>query len=80
MSFDCESEGLIRFRNSKSDKVGSFDSLGIVVIPAVYNDASPFRNGLTTAITGAKRICWEGGEFSKDNPCERWSWKGDRAC
>ena len=76
MSFDCESEGLIRFRDSKSDKVGYFDSLGTVVIPAVYSDASPFRNELAMVITGAKRICWEGGEFSKDNPCEHWGWKG----
>jgi len=52
------------------------DSLGVVVIPAVYSDASPFRNGFATAIMGAKRICWEGGEFSKDNPCEHWGWDG----
>ena len=76
MSFDCESEGFIRFRDSKTDMVGYFDSFGNVVIPAVYNDATPFRNGLAMAITGAKRICWEGGEFSKENPCEHWNWEG----
>lgn len=79
MAFDCESEGLIRFRDSKSDKVGYFDSLGVVVIPSIYNDASPFRNGLAKAIIGAKRICWDGGEFSKDNPCEHWSWEGGQS-
>ena len=76
MAFDCESEGFIRFRDSKTDMVGYFDSLGNVVIPAVYNDATPFRNGLAMAITGAKRICWAGGEFSEENPCEHWSWEG----
>ena len=75
-AFDCESEGLIRFRDSKTDSVGFFDSLGVVVIPAAYNDASPFRNGLAAVITGAKKICWDGGEFSSENPCEHWDWKG----
>jgi hypothetical protein len=79
MAFDCESEGLIRFRDNNSDKVGYFDSLGNVVIPAVYNDASPFRNGLAAILTGAKRICWDGGEFSKTNPREHWDWKGGQS-
>lgn len=78
-SFDCESEGFIRFRDSKSDKVGFFDSLGTVVIPALYDDASPFRNGLAVAISGAKKICWEGGEYSKENPCEHWNWSGGKS-
>jgi hypothetical protein len=76
MNFDCESEGKIRFRDRKSDKVGYYDSRGHIVIPAAYSDALPFRNDVAIALRNAKRICWEGGELSEKNYCEHWRWKG----
>jgi hypothetical protein len=75
-TLDCESEGKIRFRDKKTDQVGFFDRNGKITIPAVYNDALPFYNGLAIVIRNAKRICWEGGESTVQNPCEHWSWKG----
>ncbi len=76
-TLDCEQEGKIRFRDGITDKVGFFDKDGKVVIPAVYNDAHPFYNGLALTIKDAKRMCWNGVEYSKENSCEHWSWIGN---
>jgi len=76
MEFDCESEESIRFRDSATDKVGFYDATGRVIIPAEYNYALPFRNGLAVALKNAKRICYHGGEYSKEKRCEHWNWKG----
>jgi len=73
---DCEREGKIRFRDRISDRVGVFDQHGKVVVPPVYNDMTPFNNGLAWAIRGAGRECWEGGKYDVKNPCEHWAWKG----
>ena len=73
---DCENENKIRFRDPKTDTVGFFDKNGQVVIPAIYNDITSFHNGLAVTIREGKRMCWEGGEYSKENPCEHWSWVG----
>jgi hypothetical protein len=75
-TLDCENENKIRFRDHKTDKVGFFDQNGKVILPAIYNDASPFYNGFAVVIKDAKRICWEGEEYSNKNPCEHWGWKG----
>ena len=74
---DCENENKIRFRDSKTDKVGFFDKNGNVVIPAMYSDATSFHNGLAITIRDGKRMCWNGSEYSKENPCEHWSWAGN---
>jgi hypothetical protein len=76
-ALDCENEDKIRFRDPKTDKVGFFDKNGKVIIPAIYNDAREFHNGLAIVIKDAKRICWEGKEYSKENQCEHWSWIGN---
>lgn len=76
-TLDCENEDKIRFRDSKTDKVGFFDKNGKVTIPAIYNDAGKFYNGLAIVIKDAIRMCWEGNEYSKENQCEHWSWKGN---
>lgn len=76
-TLDCENEDKIRFRDPKTDKVGFFDKNGNVTIPAIYNDAKKFNNGLALVIKDAKRMCYEGKEFSKENPCEHWFWKGN---
>lgn len=59
---DCESEGFIRFRDTKTDKVGMFNRNGDIVIPAEYNAMTRVRNGLIIALKGATKKFWEGGE------------------
>jgi len=59
---DCESEGFIRFRDKKTDKVGMFNRNGDVVISAEYNDLTRVRNGMIIALKGAKKKIWDGGE------------------
>lgn len=76
MSYDCEQEGKIRFRDAKTDKVGFFATDGKVTIPAVYNDAQPFYNGLAVVIYNGKRVCADGSAVDAKNPCEHWSWAG----
>ena len=67
-SSDCESEGFIRFRDIKTDKVGMFNKNGDVVIPAIYNELSNVKNGMIIALKGAERKFWDGGEH--------YSWDG----
>ncbi|SEJ72082.1 WG containing repeat-containing protein [Dyadobacter sp. SG02] len=74
-TYDCESDGKIRFRDTIRDKVGFFDNNGRVVVPAIYNDASRFQNGMAMVIKDAKRVGWDGEDCEKGD-CEHWSWKG----
>lgn len=71
-SSDCECEGYIRFRDSKTQKMGMFNSKGDIAIPAIYNYLDPVRNGIILAQTGAHRYkgkqdehspIWEGGKY-----------------
>lgn len=65
---DCEQEGFIRFKDSKSDKVGLLNRAGDVVIPAMYNDLSVVKNGMIVALLGATKksdgehFRWIGGK------------------
>lgn len=67
-SLDCESEGFIRFRDHKIDKVGIFNKNGDVVVPAQYNDLTRVRNGMIVALKGAEKrylgehYSWVGGK------------------
>ncbi|MDR7130633.1 hypothetical protein J2X69_002989 [Algoriphagus sp. 4150] len=72
---DCESEGFIRFRDRKTDKVGMFDRNGEVVIPAVYDDLSQVKNGLVTALKDKEKKFWEEHNHSG---CEHFSWTGGK--
>lgn len=71
-SYDCECEGYIRFRDSKTQKMGMFNGKGDIAIPAIYNYLDPVRNGMILAQTGAHRYkgkedehssIWEGGKY-----------------
>ena len=53
--FDCESEEKIRFKDYKKRMVGFLDRNGNVIIPAIYNDASRFHNGIALAFKDAKK-------------------------
>ena len=70
-SFDCESEGFIRFSDKKKSTVGMFSSEGIVVIPADYNFLSQVRNGLIIGVKGGRKEYW-----NNDSTDEHWSIKG----
>lgn len=71
---DCESEGKILFKDRKKDRVGYFNKNGIVIIPATYNIATPFYNGLAMALRNAKHQCWDTEEDTLT--CEHLSWVG----
>ncbi|ALW84111.1 hypothetical protein AUC43_02760 [Hymenobacter sedentarius] len=75
-TFDCESEGKIRFRDRTKDRVGFFNHSGTAIIPAIYNYAEPFYNGLAVALIGARSKCWSGEKDTMH--CEHPSWVGGR--
>jgi hypothetical protein len=70
---DCESEGFIRFRDKKTDKVGLFDKNGDIVIPANYDALSRVHNGLISALKNAKKEYWAKHE---ESGCNHYSWEG----
>jgi len=70
---DCESEGFIRFRDSKTDKVGMFDRTGKIVVPAIYNDLTRVRNGMIIGLKGAEKKYWD---KDKHSDCKHFSWTG----
>jgi WG containing repeat len=74
--FDNLIEDKIRFRDKKTDKVGFFNKNGKIIIPAVYNDARPFHNGLALVVHNGKRVCLDGSMYNDSAPCEHWSWNG----
>lgn len=65
-SFDCESEGFIRFTHD--GKTGLFDAEGNIAIPAEYNALSRAMNGMVYGLKNAQKqhhgehYSWEGGE------------------
>lgn len=73
-----EREEKIRFRDKKTDRVGFFDKNGKVVIPAIYNDAGDFHNGLAKIMKNGVRKCWreDNGKQPEYPNCEHWSWEG----
>lgn len=73
-----EYEGKIKFSDSKTEKIGFFDINGKVVIPAIYNDAGDFHNGIAMIMKDGVRKCWkeDNGFQSKYPDCEHWSWEG----
>ncbi len=72
---DCESEGFIRFRDKKTDKVGMYNGKGEIVIPAQYDDLTRVRNGLVAALKGARKKYPAG---NKDAGCDHSGWTGGK--
>ena len=72
---DCESEGFIRFRDKKTDKAGMFNSNGVIIIPAEYNDLTRVRNGMIIALQGAEKKYWN---QNKHSDCNHFSWTGGK--
>jgi len=75
-TYDCEQEGLIRFRSRAQNRVGFLNGQGQPVIPAVYNALSRFYNGLAVGLIGARAVCLSGE--SDTMHCEHPSWVGGR--
>lgn len=71
--YDCESEGFIRFGDSKTHKVGMFDRTGKIVVPAIYNDLTGVRNGMIIGLKGAEKKFWH---KHKESDCNHFSWTG----
>ncbi|MCW4470713.1 hypothetical protein OGH69_17205 [Flavobacterium sp. MFBS3-15] len=71
-SFDCESEGFIKFHDRKNDKVGMFGKNGKVAIPAVYNAMSKFKNGIAVALAGAEKVHMK----HDHSDCDHWYYDG----
>ncbi|ALM50289.1 hypothetical protein AMR72_16200 [Flavobacterium psychrophilum] len=71
-TFDCESEGFIRY--TSKDKVGMFNSEGKPVIPADYNSLTRFKNGIAFGVKGAVK------EKDKTNyeGSPGWYWTGGK--
>jgi hypothetical protein len=78
MTYDCEQEGTIRFRDQVTDKVGFLSTDGKISVPAKFNDAGAFYNGLALVVYNGKRLCADGTPY-KANACEHWSWEGTTA-
>ncbi len=74
--YDCEQEGKIRFQDHKINRVGFMDKNGIPIIPAIYNYAYPFRNGLTIVCSGASLKCMDEREDGDTTNCEVYGWIG----
>ncbi len=74
--YDCEQEGKIRFQDHKINRVGFMDKNGIPIIPAIYNYAYPFRNGLTIVCSGASLKCMDEREDGDTTNCEVYGWVG----
>ncbi len=72
--YDCEREGKILFEDHKLDRVGFLDKNGLPIIPAIYNYAYPFRNGLSVVGFGASRKCMD--EVEDTTNCEHRGWVG----
>jgi hypothetical protein len=76
--FDCEREGFIKFRlKDKQKTVGFFNKNGRVQIPAIYNYASSFVNGMSTVLIGATRICID-HQGVDSMYCEHYTWTGGK--
>jgi len=69
--FECESEGYIRFRDPKTQKVGIFNASGKVIIPAEFEVLTKMINGLAIGLKGAHKYY-----PNNDTTDEHWGWDG----
>ncbi len=58
LTFDCENERHIRFKDTKKDFVGMFNYKGDIVIPPIYSFLSKVHNGLVIGRLNAKKEYW----------------------
>lgn len=70
---DCESEGFIRFRDSKTDKMGIFNSNGEIAIPAKYNSLTKVQNGMAIVLKDAEKV-----NDTHGGDCNHFGWTGGK--
>lgn len=82
----CEEEGRILFKDGRSDRpgfsdsadrLGYFDSVGKVAIPARFVDADRFRGGWAVAMEHGTLRCEDGRKWRRNKPCEHPHWDGE---
>lgn len=73
--YDCESEGFIRFRDRKTDKVGMFDRNGKIAIPPIYDGLASVRNGMIIGLKDAEKKYWD---KKRHSDCNHYSWVGGK--
>lgn len=76
-TFPKESQGKIHFREPKSYKAGFFDLDGNIVIPPIYDEVTPFHNGLSLVLYGARLQCID-EDVQDIKDCEHVVWKGGK--
>lgn len=63
--YECEHDGFIRFQDSYTQLVGFFNRQGKVVVPALYNKATPFANGFSFALKDASEKYAEAIDYTE---------------
>lgn len=71
--YATESDGKIKFKDYKSDKIGFFDINGKITIPAIYNEAGDFIDGIALVYKDGKRWCYDNDSANQTN-CEHFGW------
>jgi hypothetical protein len=74
-TIDKEQEGYLRFRDRKTQLVGYFNKDGQVVVPALYNEATRFYNGLALVVKNGTKKCM--GDHNEED-CEHYTWEGEK--
>jgi len=69
---DYWQSGLIRIKENK--KIGFADTTGKIIIPPIYDFATPFDKNYSAFLSGGKYICMEKGV--PDSLCEHMGWVG----
>lgn len=72
-SFDCESEGFIRFESRSNGGIGILNREGCVAIPAEYNALTKVVNGMSVGLKGSTKIYWDP---KHQDGCNHFSWGG----
>ena len=76
LTYDCESEGYIRFKDPQSELIGMFDSNGKVTIPAAYNYISQMKNGYFVGLKNAEK---EYFNHEGESDCNHFKWTNGTA-
>jgi hypothetical protein len=71
-SVDRYQSGLIRVQ--EKGKIGFADTSGQIIIPPIYDAATPFDNNFAGFYSGGKYVCLENG--TSDAQCEHKGWVG----
>lgn len=74
-TYDCESEGFIRFMDPETKLIGLFDALGRVAVPAEYSYMHIVRNGMFVGTKNAKKQYLN---HESEAGCNHFKWVGGK--